>query len=224
MTTTDTSDARTKQVRIVGGALILCLGLVPWVVNWPYLFGPASASRGVGWLATACGTVAIAAAIWILTGMRSRGRAPELTGQRWRYISAAVMLILCLLILFLALGASQPQVMTGVPALLMVGSAFSLFEPAGSAQQPVGPLTPAQYRTWLWILGVSLAGGLVIFVGAGILGWTGHYSLAGLFLPFGLILAVFSIIMWTVFLRHQRRALQNSSEKTARELASDDEH
>jgi hypothetical protein len=212
VTTTSTSDARTKQVRIVGGALLLGLGLVPWVVNWPYLFGSDSANRVAGWVATACGTVAIAAAIWIFTGMRSRGRAPELTGQRWRYIWAGVMLAFCLLILFLALGASQPHVMTGVAALLMVGPVFLLFEPAGSAQQATAPLTPAQYRTWLRILGASLAVGLVIFVGAGVLGLNGHYLLAGFFLPFGLIFAVFSVIMWMTFLRHQRRALQDSLE------------
>jgi hypothetical protein len=212
VTTMNTSDVRAKQVRIVGGALLLCLGLVPWVVNWPYLFGPDSDNRVAGWVATACGTVAIAAAIWILTGMRVRGRVPELTGQRWRYISAGVILAFCLLILFLALGASHPHVMTGVPALLMISPVTLLFQPAGSAQQATAPLTPAQYRTWLRILCASLAVGLVIFVGAVILGLTGHYLLAGFFLPFGLILAVFSVIMWTVFLRHQRRALQDSPE------------
>jgi hypothetical protein len=136
VTTMNTSDVRAKQVRIAGGVLIVCLGLVPWVVNWPYLLGPDEAARMVAWLAAACGTVAIAAAILILIGigMRSRGRAPELTGQRWRYIWAGVMSAGCLLLLFLALGASQPQVMTGVPALLMVTSVTWLFPPAGNAQ------------------------------------------------------------------------------------------
>lgn len=212
MTTTGTSDARTKQVRIVGGVLILGLGLLPCVVNWPYLFDPDSASRGVGWLATACGTAAIAAAIWILAAMRSRGPDPELTGQRWRYIWAGVMMSLYLLLLFLALGASQPNVMTGVPALLMISPVTLLFQPAGSAQRPASPLTPAQYRTWLRILGMCLAVGLVLLVCAGILGSTGNYVFVAFFLPFGLMLVVFSVLMWTVFLRHQRQALQNSPE------------
>lgn len=212
MTATGTSDAGTKRAQIIGGVLVLCLGLVPWVVNWPYLFGPDSANRGAGWVATACGTVAIAAAIWTLMGMRFRGRTPELTGQRWRYIWVGVMLAFCLVILFLALGASQPHVMTGLPALLMVGSVFLLFEPAGSAQQQAVLLTPVQYRTWLGILGVCLALGLVLSVGAGILGLTGHYLLAGLFLPFGLSLVVFSVMIWTVVLRHQRRAQQDTPE------------
>jgi hypothetical protein len=133
---TSTSQARAKQVQIAGGVLIVCLGLVPWVVSWPYLFSPDAAARMVAWLAAACGTVAIAAAILILIGigLRSRGRAPELTGQRSRYIWAGVMAAGSLLILFLALGASQPQVMTGVPALLMVTSVTWLFQPAGNAQ------------------------------------------------------------------------------------------
>ena len=211
MTTKGPSDARTKQARIMGSILILCLGLVPLVVNWPYLFDPGSANREAGWLATACGAVGIGVGIWLLAGMRFRGRAPVLTGQRWRYLCAAVALGGCLTVLFLILSASELH-MTGFPAWWVTMILPLLFVPAGSAQQATAPLTPAQYRTWWRILGGCLAVGLILCVAAGFGVVSGNGLLAGLLLHFGLVFLVFPVTFWAVFLRHQREALHDSSQ------------
>jgi hypothetical protein len=218
----DAPDARTRQARIVVGVLIVCLGLVPWVANWPYLFDPGSANREAGWLAAACGAVGIGVGIWVLAGMRFRGRAPVLTGQRWRYLGAAVALGGCLAVLFLILSTSELH-MTGFPAWWVTMLLPVLFVPAGSEQQATATLTPAQYRTWCRILGGCLAVGLLLCVAAGFGIVSGNGLLAALLVPFGLVLLVFPVMFWAMYLRHQRGALQDSPGSVARELASDGE-
>lgn len=222
MATRDAPDAHTRQAQIVVGVLVVCLGLVPWVAGWPYLFDPDSAHREAGWLAAACGTVGIAVGIWVLAGMRFRGRAPVLTGQRWRYLGAAVALGCCLTVSFLILGSGELH-MSGFPAWWVMMLLPVLFVPAGSEQQTSAALTRDQYRTWCRILGGCLAAGLLLWVGAAVGIVSGNGLLAALLVPLGLVLVVFPVMFWAMYLRHQRGTAEEGPESAAREPASNGE-
>ena len=201
-----TKGQRTKQIQLLCGLLAIGMGLVSVVANWPYLLGTTGEDRWVAWFAAASGAAAIGDGAWLLRGPRSHGKALVLTRRQWRYGFAAVMVSFCAALMVGALSLTQPQVMTGVPSLLVITFLLQLFVIEGSEEDHVVAFSDAQHRTWKRGIAGLMAIGLVAIAGAIALAVAGNLIGAGFLIPFGVIFLIFATMMRRQLIRRQRRS------------------
>lgn len=205
-----TTGRRTKQVQLVCGLLAIGMGLASLVANWPYLLGTTGEERWAVWVAAGCGAAAIAVGVWLLRGPRRRGRALVLTRRQWRYGFAAVMVPFCAALMVAAFSLTQPQVMTGVPSLLVITFLLQLFVVEGSEEDPVVAFSEAQRRTWWRGIACLIAIGLLAIAGAIALAVAGYMIGAGFLVPFGAILLIFALMMRCQLIRRQGGTLRET--------------
>ena len=198
-----TANRRTKQVQLLCGLLAIGMGLASIVANWPYLLGTTGDDRWVAWVAAACGTAAIAVGVWLLRGPRSRGKALVLTRRQWRYGFAAVMVPFCAALMVAALSLTQPQMMTGVPSLLVSTYLLQLFVVKGSEDDLVVAFSDAQRRTWRRGIACLITIGLLAIIGAIALAVAGNIIGAGFLIPFGVIFLLFAMMMRRQLIQRQ---------------------
>lgn len=201
-----TTDRRTKQVQLLCGLLGIGMGLASVVANRPYLLGATGEDRWVAWFAAASGAAAIAVGAWLLRGPRSHGRALVLTRRQWRYGFTAVMVSFCAVLMVGALSLTQPQVMTGVPSLLVITFLLHLFVVEGSEEDHVVAFSEAQHRTWKRGIACLMAIGLLAIAGAIALAVVGNLIGAGFLIPFGVIFLIFATMMRRQLIRRQDEA------------------
>ena len=123
---------------MLGAALLLFLmGTVSIAVNLPYLPDGAGRDPVAPWVSAGCGVAGYAGGIWCLVQYR---RATQGTGLVLRngggFRFGVIMLGVCIALLLAGLAVSQPSVSSGLPSLLAVNFARSLFIPRAEAASP----------------------------------------------------------------------------------------
>ncbi|GEO97011.1 hypothetical protein KTU01_31340 [Kocuria turfanensis] len=198
----------TGLIKTLGGALVIAAGIVPILVNFPHVSSGAGEDRTMAWTALGCGAAGVLMGLWILLARRAAGKPLVVTQRQWRYGAALVMTLLCTGLLVAALNTPPPQVLTGVPALLVASTVLQLFVPEGSEQDNVVALSDAQRRTWRRAIALMAAFGFLALCGAVALALSGNVFGAGFVLPFALLLLVFAVLMKREFSRRQNRTPQ----------------
>jgi hypothetical protein len=196
--------------KTLGGALVIAAGIVPILVNYPYLSSSAGEDRTMAWVAAGCGAAGVLMGLWILLARRAAGKPLVVTQRKWRYGAALVMTLLCTGLLVAALNTPPPQVLTGVPALLIASTVLQLFVPEGSERDDVVVLSDAQRRTWRRAIALMAAFGFLALCGAVALALSGNVFGAGFLLPFAILLLVFAVLMKREFSRRRNEAPQRS--------------
>lgn len=118
------------------------------------------------------------------------------------------MTLLCTGLLAAALNSPPPQVLTGVPVLLIGSTVLQLFVPEGTEQDSVVALSDAQRRTWRRAIALMAAFGLLALGGSVALALSGSLFGAGFLLPFAILLLVFAAVMKREFSHRQNKAPQ----------------
>lgn len=206
----DGARRHTGQVRALSGTWVIAAGMVPIVVNWPYLSGTTGEDRSMAWTAAGCGLAAALMGAWILLARRATGKPLVLTQLKWCYGATLVMTLLATGLLVAALSVPQPQILTGVPALLIASAMLQLFVPEGIEQDDVVPLSAAQRRTWRRGIAVLGAVGILAACGAVVSGLSGNHFWAGFLIPFGVMFLLFAAVMRRQFIRRQNEAPQQT--------------
>ncbi|WIG18801.1 hypothetical protein [Kocuria rosea] len=206
----DGGQRHTRLVRALSGTLVIVAGVVPIVVNYPYLSSRVGDDRMIAWSAAVCGLAGVLMGLWILLARRAGGKPLVVTRRKWRYGTSIVTAVLGAGLLVAALTAPQPQVMTGVPALFIGSSMLQLFVPEGTEQDEAVPLSDAQRRTWRRGIAVLGAIGFLALCGAVALAVSGNLSAAGFLVPFGVMFLLFAVLMKRQFARRQNEAPQRT--------------
>ena len=206
----DGGQRHTRLVRALSGTLVIVAGVVPIVVNYPYLSSRVGDDRMIAWSAAVCGLAGVLMGLWILLARRAAGKPLVVTQRKWRYGAALVMTLLCTGLLVAALDTPQHQVLTGVPALLIASAVLQLFVPQGSEQGDVIALSDAQRRTWRRAIARMAGFGFLALCGAVALALSGNVFGAGFLLPFAILLLVSAALMKREFSRRQNEAPQRS--------------
>jgi hypothetical protein len=206
----DGAQRHTGLIKTLGGALVIAAGIVPVLVNYPYLSSGAGEDRTMAWAAVGCGAAGVLMGLWILLARRAAGKPLVATQRKWRYGAALVMTLLCTGLLIAALNTPQPQALTGVPALLIASAVLQLFVPGGTEQDDVVPLSDAQRRTWRRAITLMGAFGFLALCGAVAFALASNLFGAGFLLPLAILLLVFAVLMKREFSRRQSETPQRS--------------
>ena len=206
----DGGQRHTRLVRALSGTLVIVAGVVPIVVNYPYLSSRVGDDRMIAWSAAVCGLAGVLMGLWILLARRAGGKPLVVTRRKWRYGTSIVTAVLGAGLLVAALTAPQPQMVTGVPALFIGSSMLQLFVLEGTEQDEAVPLSDAQRRTWRRGIAVLGAIGFLALCGAVALAVSGNLSAAGFLVPFGVMFLLFAVLMKRQFARRQNEAPQRT--------------
>lgn len=196
----------TGLIRALGGTLVIAAGVVPIIANYPYLSSSVGDDRMMAWAAVGFGLAGVLMGLWILLARRTAGKTLIVTQRRWRYGAALVMTLLCAVLLVAALSTPPPQILTGVPALMLASAVLQLFVPEGTEQDDVVPLSDAQRRTWRRAIALMGTIGFLALCGAVALAMSGSISWAGFLLPFAIVFLIFAILMKREVTRRQDEA------------------
>lgn len=137
----DSGQRHTGLVRALSGTLVIAAGVVPIIVNYSYLSSNAGDDRMIAWTAAGCGLLGVLMGLWILLARRTGGKPLVVTRRKWRYGASIIMVVLGSGLIVAALTASQPQMVTGVPALFIGSSMLQLFVPEGTELGHVSLMT-----------------------------------------------------------------------------------